>query len=107
MAGMSCDVRSDGVEEYATFQFLDPDDLDGYYAGRLAGISMGYDAGGYCPSDRSEEGWEHGRVVCWVSRTGTRLAHIRWTDDRTGTYGLLDASNRDLENLYGWWLAYR
>ncbi len=106
VAAMSCDVRSGGVEEYATFQFLDSDDLDDYYYDRLLGVELDYDAGGYCPTTGASR-----RGPMDVSRAGSRvrvrLAHIRWTDDRTLQYGVLDASDRDLDNLYDWWLDVR
>ncbi len=38
-------------------------------------------------------------MFCWISRTGTKKAHIRWTDERLGILGLLDADDRDLEGL--------
>ncbi len=100
---MSCDVLSDGVAEYATFQFLVGDDLASYYLGRIDGVGLTFDEGA-CFAGRAEESWARGRVACWVSRTGSKLAHVRWTDDRIGVYGVLDASDRDLLSLYLWWL---
>ena len=104
VAATSCDGIGGGVQEYAAFQFLDGRKLAGYYLDRIDGAGVSPDSGS-CPSDHVETAWAYGRVACWVSRTGSKLAHVRWTDERTDVYGVLDASGRDLRSLYRWWLA--
>jgi|GEM_PF-4616187 len=44
--------------------------------------------------------WPNGEIACYVQNRG---AKIRWTDDRSGMYGVVDATDADLEALYDWW----
>ncbi len=48
--------------------------------------------------------WEHGELVCYVAKP-SRAAKLRWTDERTSTYGVLDGSDRDIERLHAVWKA--
>jgi hypothetical protein len=45
----------------------------------------------------------HGEVICYVTRSGN--AALRWTDQRTDTYGVLNAvaGRDDLAVLYRHW----
>lgn len=47
--------------------------------------------------------WAHGRILCYVSGAGHAL--IRWTDERSNTYGVMNASpgSRNLNALYRHW----
>jgi len=102
VAAITCAPGIGNIEQYATFFFPDNRDLDAYLDDRIAGIR---DNGGRgnCLSGDQETPWAHGRLFCWISRTGTKKAHIRWTDERTGVLGLLDADDRDQVALEYWW----
>jgi hypothetical protein len=101
-AAITCAPRAGNVEQFAMFAFPDQRDLDAYFDDRIGGIR---DNGGRgsCLSGYQEDTWAHGRMFCWISRTGTKKAHIRWTDERAGILGLLDADDRDLAGLKLWW----
>ena len=45
----------------------------------------------------------HGEYSCHVSRS-TKRALIRWTDELTNTYGVMDGTSRDLDGLWDAWL---
>ena len=51
---------------------------------------------------RAPASWAFGQIACYVE--GGR-AKIKWTDERSTTYGLIDTTSRDLEALYSWWLS--
>ncbi len=101
-AAITCDVGARHIAEYALFQFLQPSFRDRYYFGRAYLTGLREDQGS-CGDGRGEQAWAHGRVACWVSPTAPHLAHIRWTDDRDVTYGILDGSDGDIDALYRWW----
>ena len=46
--------------------------------------------------------WDEGDIVCYID---DGVAKIRWTDHRSGLYGLVDATNRNLPALVDWWRA--
>lgn len=101
-AAVTCAPRIQNIEQFAMFVFPEQRELDAYFDDRIGGIR---DNGGRasCLSGYQEDTWAHGRMFCWISRTGTRKAHIRWTDERAGILGLLDADDRDLAGLELWW----
>lgn len=102
VAAITCAPRIANIEQFAAFAFPVQRDLNAYFDDRIAGIR---DNGGRssCLSGYQEDVWAHGRMFCWISRTGTKKAHIRWTDERIGLLGLLDADDRDLMALELWW----
>jgi hypothetical protein len=96
------------VAEVALFSFPNESSLNRYYGERVDGITdmESYESldDWYCGhSDRGDYTWTGGRIACWVSTTGSKTAHIRWTDERQHVYGIIDASNRDLTGIYEWW----
>ena len=46
--------------------------------------------------------WTHGPLACYLSPT-SRSAKVRWTDIRTKTYWLSDATHGKLTHLARWW----
>jgi hypothetical protein len=44
--------------------------------------------------------WGSGSIVCYVE---DGIAKIRWTDERSGLYGIVDATDRNLAALHAWW----
>jgi hypothetical protein len=44
--------------------------------------------------------WAYGNYFCYLSKD---KAILRWTDKRTSTFGVIDAHNRDLGQLYASW----
>jgi hypothetical protein len=102
LAAIDCEPGIDGIEEYATYFFPEPADLADYFDWRIDGIRAKRGRGS-CLDGHQVTDWTYGRMVCWISRTGTKKAHIRWTDERTSTLGILDADDRDLVALELWW----
>ena len=73
-------------------------------AGGLCGLVP--DSGGCLDGTRGETSWDRGRVACWVTRTQRpRLAHVRWTDEGSLVYGVLNGTTNDLARLASWWSA--
>ncbi len=50
--------------------------------------------------------WAHGDYFCYVSKSGGH-ALLRWTDDRTNTYGVLDATDSSIAPLFRSWTRLR
>jgi hypothetical protein len=87
----------------ALFRFRSADRLDGYWIWR-ADATMAPLRQQPCVDGTPGWGtWQHGEVVCYVSEAGH--AAMRWTDERTSTYGLLNAvaGSTDLAALYRHW----
>lgn len=60
---------------------------------------------GACANGRQgRASWEHGELVCYVARPSGQ-AKLRWTDERTETYGVIDANDDDLAALYQAWFT--
>ena len=53
---------------------------------------------------RGQARWEHGDLVCYASQ-GSKEAKLRWTDERSDTYGVIDATDRDVAGLFEAWSA--
>ena len=95
------------VDYVALFRFRRLDRLDGYWTWRT------YDADSVAPMRTlpcadgrpGRDVWLHGEYLCYVSDGGTAL--LRWTDERTGTYGVMNAvaGREDLARLYRRWEA--
>jgi hypothetical protein len=49
------------------------------------------------------DAWQYGEYLCYVADAGYGL--LRWTDERTGTYGVLNATagRKNLTRLYRQW----
>lgn len=79
------------VDYVVLFRFPNADQLDGYWQWRA------YDAEPAAPmrpmacaaGRAGRDSWLHGEYLCYVSDSGTAL--LRWTDERTGTYGVMNA----------------
>ncbi len=51
---------------------------------------------------RGQATWPHGELVCYRS-TAPKEAKLRWIDERTNTYGVLDATDQDIARLHAVW----
>jgi hypothetical protein len=93
------------VDYVALFRFPDDAALEGYWQWRT------WDTGSKAPLRTSPctdgrpglDAWLHGEYLCYVSDAGHAL--LRWTDGRTGTYGVMNAApgRKGLARLYGFW----
>ena len=86
----------------AIYSFPSPSHLAAFWPLRLADIDvLPPEVDEACVDGRPGQGtWASGDIVCYVEN-GT--AKIRWTDRRSGLYGLVDATDRNLANLFTWW----
>jgi hypothetical protein len=108
LAAIHCHEPAAAVRQLALFGFPDADSIGAYWERRIARVEPGLKrreracAGG----SRGVAPWAHGEVACYVSKTSGE-AKLRWTDERTHTYGVIDASDRDTRALYGAWMELR
>jgi len=102
-AAVQCDKPARGVRQLALFRFSDADSMAEYWEWRVGQIEPTPAAReGACADGRKgQTTWEHGDLVCYVSKE----AKLRWTDERTGTYGVLDATDRNIARLHAVWKA--
>ena len=107
-AAIQCPDPAPTVRQLALFSFPDADSMAAYWDWRVDQIeprpkprdlSCSSGSGGVAS-------WAHGEVACYVSKASGE-AKLRWTDERTDTYGIIDASDRDLRALYGAWMELR
>lgn len=86
----------------AIYTFPKPADLDAYWLDRVGRIKPTPDE----TEDACANGaggrkrWTNGEIACYVQ---DGIAKIRWTDERSGMYGVVDATNADLQRLVRWW----
>lgn len=106
-AAIQCDApadSSDGVKQIALYTFGNDQQQGRYWRWKINTLAPPLDS----TTDACGEGlrgiddWDFGEVACYV-QDGT--AKIRWTDDRTDTYGLADARHGNLKRLFAWWQA--
>ncbi len=91
------------VDYVALFRFSDADRLDGFWTWRASSMPVPVRPG---PCSDGRPGWDrwlHGEYACYVHDDG--YAALRWTDERTSTYGVINAvaGSTDLAALYGRW----
>ena len=79
------------VDYVVLFAFDAADDLSAYWDRRAAAAAARAPAreGACLDGQAGQASWDYGQVLCYVSATGTAL--LRWTDDRTDTYGVMNA----------------
>jgi predicted metalloprotease len=105
-AAVQCDTPALGLQQAAMFIFPDTSSMESYWRWRVTRIDPH-------PPRRSSacqqgmaaiQRWRHGELACYVDKSRTPYrARIRWTDERTNTYGVLDADDRSIERLFQWW----
>lgn len=92
------------VDSVVLVHFDDVDDLVRHWQDHAAAASEAPEPERPCVNGRPGRGtWEQGEFFCFVSKQGNAL--MRWTNERTGTYGVMDAvaGNKDLRALYRQW----
>lgn len=97
-----CDQPAPAVRQLALFLFPDPAEMEAFWPIRVAAIDPPVsESETACQAgEQGSTSWGFGGIACYVQRG---VAKIRWTDERSGIYGVIDASDRDLEALYTWW----
>ncbi len=105
-AAIQCDEPARRVRQLALFRFPDTSSMAEYWEWRIAQIepSPAVRDGACADGRRGRTRWAHGDLVCYVSPSSPE-AKLRWTDERTDTYGVLDARDRDIAGLHDTWLA--
>ena len=103
-AGIWCGSPSASVSQLALFRFVDLGSMADYWSWRLRQIPR-TPAGSETACQGGTQGtrsWAFGQIACYVE---DGRAKIKWTDERSTTYGLIDTTGGDLEALYSWWLS--
>ncbi len=105
-AAIHCATPTRGVRQAALFRFPDVEPMADYWRWRVKRIEPNPPAreGACADGRRGLTTWAHGQLVCYVAQP-SKEAKLRWTDERTGTYGVLDASSRDIAQLHAVWSA--
>jgi hypothetical protein len=97
------------VDYVVLIRFPDAEKLDRYWERRAgAAAAEAPDRDGACLDDRAGTGtWPNGEYLCYVSESGTAL--LRWTDERTNTYGVMNAvsGKKRLDVLARQWASIR
>jgi len=115
-AAVLCESSTIGSDlaELALYVFPSVGQLDDYWEYRVQGLPGTFRTfeTACMNGERGRTRWEHGALVCYRGPERSldgdpRTAHIRWTDERTHTYGVIDARHRDIEALYDRWLEFR
>ena len=103
-AAIRCDRPARGVGQLALFRFPDADSMADYWEWRVGQIEPAPPMrDGACTDGRKGQAtWPHGELVCYRS-TAPKEAKLRWIDERTNTYGVLDATNQDIARLHAVW----
>jgi hypothetical protein len=106
-AAIRCASPGPGIAELALFSLTDAATLDAFWRWRLEQLDpRPAEAADAClGGGQGVTTWTHGVVVCHIPDVGRRLAMIRWTDARTNTYGVLDATIDDMGIVHDWWMA--
>jgi len=110
-AAINCGrTSSEGFPQVAymtLFRFPDGSTMGDYWAFRAdQNPGMSSRVGACRDGNKGYGSWAHGEYFCYVSKTGGH-ALLRWTDERTNTYGVLDANNARLKPLYRAWTELR
>jgi hypothetical protein len=104
-------IEDQDVNQFALFRFPNAGSMADYWRYRVGEFPgrMPRRSTTCWDGTRGIAKWEYGKVACYVSTSsaGTRAARIRWTDKRTNTYGVLDATDDDLPGLFTWWLNHQ
>ena len=105
-AAIQCPKPARGIQQLALFRFPDIESMTEYWDWRVGQIepAPAWRDGACADGRRGESAWEHGELVCYVSGS-PRQAKLRWIDERTDTYGVLDASDRNIARLHAAWKA--
>ena len=105
----SKDIRpTNGVRQLALFRFKDRASLDDYWDFKLKKIDK--------PLKRKDSACTGGKqgLRTWSGDGGQGTiacylvdgrAKLRWTNERNNTYGIVDATHRDIGRLANWWLS--
>ena len=89
------------------FRFPDASSMREYWSFRTDQNPDMPSSSGACNDGNDGYGaWAHGEYFCYVSQAGGH-ALLRWTDERTDTYGVIDAKNAKLRPLYRAWEELR
>ena len=91
------------VDYVALFRFRDADRLDGFWTWRASSMPVPMRPGPCADGRPGWDRWLHGEYACYVHDDG--YAALRWIDERTSTYGVMNAvaGSTDLAALYGHW----
>jgi hypothetical protein len=103
LAAVYCSRPVRVVAELALYTFPDSRTLDRFWQGRMEELGrLVTESDEACVEGRTGmRSWEYGRIACYVDGG---QAKIRWIDERTDTYGVLNATGNDLAALHAFWI---
>jgi hypothetical protein len=97
-----------GIRQLALFRFKDRDSLDRYWAFKLdkIGKPLRTTPAACSGGKQGIRTWSgsggRGTIVCYLA---DGRAKLRWTNERNSTYGIVDATHKDIKKLSDWWLG--
>lgn len=96
-----------GIDYLTLFRFPHATTMAEYWAHRREqNPRMSRRSNACADGKKGSASWQYGDYFCYLSRSGSH-ALLRWTDERTNTYGVLDANNARLAPLHRAWLELR
>jgi hypothetical protein len=102
--GVECADDLPGIARYALYRFADVSTLARRFTEHAAAArpALGVSEDACEPAQSGARPWDHGWLACWLPE-GAPHAEIRWTDERTRTYGVLESTDERFTPLYERW----
>lgn len=102
VAGVICAPAESSVDRLTIQAFADAAALDDHWQRELDADTPALEetedaCRGGAPGSRA---WGNGAVACLIDEG---RAQVRWTDERTSSYGTAEGADDDLAGLYRWW----
>jgi hypothetical protein len=93
-----------GISSYQLYSFPDAVSLARRFTEDVTGArpALGVSDDACRPRSPGAKAWQHGWLACWIPE-GSAFARLHWTDERTNTYGMLEAAHDGLQRIYRQW----
>jgi hypothetical protein len=95
-----------GVRQLALFRFRDVESLRGYWSFKLAKIGkpLRQTSDACTGGKQGLRSWRgaagSGTIACYLD---AGRAKLRWTNEHNNTYGVVDATHKNIRRLADWW----
>lgn len=102
LASVECVPPGASAQRLALWRLADADALRGFWEARLEDVEAGLEPDDEACNDgrAGYRKWGFGSIACLVDDDA---AEVRWTDQRTQSFGAVTSSSGDLAGLVEWW----